>query len=78
MGKNGKMQVSYEFYRDLVKNDVLKRNEDENGKKQAIKLNHEIPIIIDSRLKERGMGIYEGVSFEYLNWEKFWDYDSEL
>lgn len=49
--------------------------------KQTLKLlnlNHEIPIIIDSRLKERGMGIYEGVSFEYLNWEKFWDYDSEL
>ena len=28
MGRNGKMQVSYEFYRDLVKNDVLKRNEE--------------------------------------------------
>ena len=47
--------------------------------KQTLKLfnlNHCIPVIYDSRLKERGMGIYEGVPFVCLNWEKFWNYDS--
>lgn len=33
---------------------------------------------MDNRLKERKMGIYEGVTFKCVNWEKFWDYDSEL
>lgn len=49
--------------------------------KQTLKLfnlNNEIPIIIDNRLKEREMGIYEGVPFKDINWEKFWNYDSEL
>ena len=49
--------------------------------KQTLKLfnlNHKIPVIMDNRLKERKMGIYEGVTFECVNWEKFWGYDSEL
>ena len=33
---------------------------------------------MDSRLEERKMGIYEGVHFKCVNWEKFWNYDSEL
>lgn len=28
MGRNGKMQVTYDFYRDLVKDDILKRNKE--------------------------------------------------
>ncbi len=28
MGRNGKMQVTYEFYRDLLKNDILKSNKE--------------------------------------------------
>ena len=28
MGRNGKMQVTYDFYRDLVKEDILKRNKE--------------------------------------------------
>lgn len=28
MGRNGKMQVLYDFYKDLTKNDILKRNEE--------------------------------------------------
>lgn len=41
-------------------------------------LNKEIPVVIENRLKEREMGIYEGVPFKNVNWEKFWNYDSEL
>lgn len=46
--------------------------------KQTLKLfnlNREIPIIIENRLKEREMGIYEGVPFENVKWERFWNYD---
>lgn len=28
MGRNGKMKVLYEFYEDLTKNDILKRNKE--------------------------------------------------
>lgn len=41
-------------------------------------LDKNIPIIIDERLRERNMGIYEKVSFSDLDWEKFWSYNSEL
>lgn len=40
-------------------------------------LNDKIPTIVDERLKERNMGIYENVKFDALDWEKFWGYDSE-
>ena len=40
-------------------------------------LNDNIPIIVDERLKERNMGIYENVKFDALDWENFWGYDSE-
>lgn len=36
-----------------------------------------IPIIIDQRIEERDMGMYEGKPFHELDWEKFWGIDSE-
>lgn len=41
-------------------------------------LDKNIPIIIDERLKERDMEIYEKVSFDDLDWKEFWGYNSEL
>lgn len=41
-------------------------------------LNKDIPVIIDERIKERNMGIYEKVKFEDVDWEKFWSYNSDL
>lgn len=41
-------------------------------------LDENIPIIVEDRLRERDMGIYEKVNFEELDWELFWGYDSDL
>lgn len=41
-------------------------------------LNKKIPVIIDERIKERNMGIYEKVSFGTLDWQKFWSIHSDL
>lgn len=40
-------------------------------------LDKKIPVFIDKRLEERDMGIYEGISFDDLDWKEFWGYDSE-
>lgn len=40
-------------------------------------LDKNIPVIIDDRIKERNMGIYEKVRFSELDWDVFWGYDSE-
>ncbi len=41
-------------------------------------LNNNIPVIVEDRLKERNMGLYEKASFEDLDWEVFWGYNSDL
>lgn len=41
-------------------------------------LDKNIPVIIDERLKERDMGIYENVSFFDVDWNVFWGSNSEL
>lgn len=41
-------------------------------------LDKNIPVIIDERIRERNMGIYEKVKFEDVDWEKFWNYHSDL
>lgn len=45
---------------------------------ELFKLDKNIPIIIEDRLRERNMGVYEGVKFEDLDWKIFWGYDSDL
>lgn len=45
---------------------------------KLLNLDYNIPVVIDDRLKERDMGIYEKVSFDDLDWEKFWSYNSDL
>lgn len=40
-------------------------------------LDKNIPIEIEDRLKERDMGIYENVAFEKLDWDVFWNYNSQ-
>ena len=37
-----------------------------------------IPVIIDERIKERNMGIYEKVPFNELDWDVFWNYNSDI
>lgn len=44
---------------------------------ELFKLDKNIPVIIDKRLKERDMGIYENVSFDNLDWDVFWNYNSD-
>lgn len=39
-------------------------------------LDENIPVMIDERLKERNMGIYEKAKFEDLDWNQFWGYNS--
>ena len=41
-------------------------------------LNDKIPTIVDERLKERNMGIYENIPFKNLDWDIFWNYNSDL
>ena len=41
-------------------------------------LDKSIPILIEDRLKERDVKIYEKIPFANLDWEKFWGYDSDL
>lgn len=40
-------------------------------------LDRNIPVIIENRIKERNMGIYEKVPFQELNWDEFWNYNSD-
>ncbi len=40
-------------------------------------LDKNIPVEIEDRLKERDMGIYENVPFEKLDWDVFWNYNSQ-
>lgn len=40
-------------------------------------LDKNIPVIIENRIKERNMGIYEKVPFEQLKWDEFWNYNSD-
>lgn len=40
-------------------------------------LNKNIPVIIENRIKERNMGIYEKVPFHQLKWDEFWNYNSD-
>lgn len=44
---------------------------------KLFELDKNIPIIIEDRIKERNMGIYENVSFEELKWDEFWNYNSD-
>lgn len=45
---------------------------------ELFNLDDSIPVILEDRLKERDMGIYEQVSFKDLNWDEFWNYNSYL
>ena len=40
-------------------------------------LDKSIPVEIEDRLKERNMGIYENISFDNLDWDMFWNYNSD-
>ena len=44
---------------------------------KLFELNINIPIIIENRIKERSMGKYERIPFEDLEWDKFWNYNSD-
>lgn len=41
-------------------------------------INKDIPVIIDDRIKERNMGIYENYSFDDLDRDQFWNYNSNI
>ena len=41
-------------------------------------LDNDIPVIIDEIIKERNMGIYEKVPFKDLDWDIFWNYNSDI
>ena len=45
---------------------------------KLLNLDKSIPVVIENRIKERDMGIYENVSFDDLDWESFWGYNSDL
>ena len=40
-------------------------------------LDRSIPVLIEDRLKERDMGIYENIPFDNLDWNVFWNYNSD-
>lgn len=44
---------------------------------KLFKLDKNIPVIIENRIKERNMGIYENVPFEKLKWNEFWNFNSD-
>lgn len=45
---------------------------------KLLDLDKGIPVVIENRIKERDMGIYENVSFDDIDWERFWGYNSDL
>ena len=45
---------------------------------ELFNLDKNIPVIIDERIKERNMGIYENIPFKNLDWNIFWNYNSDL
>ncbi len=45
---------------------------------ELFNLDKEIPIIIEKRIKERNMGIYEKAYFKELDWDAFWNYNSNI
>ena len=45
---------------------------------ELFNLDKNIPIIYDDRLTERNMGIYENVPFANLDWDIFWNYNSNI
>lgn len=40
-------------------------------------LNTSIPVVIENRIKERNMRKYEKVPFKDLEWDEFWNYNSD-
>lgn len=44
---------------------------------ELFELDKKIPVIIENRIKERNMGIYEKIPFEQLKWNEFWNYNSD-
>lgn len=44
---------------------------------ELLNLKKEIPVIIEDRIKERDVGIYEKANFDDLDWEIFWGYNSD-
>lgn len=44
---------------------------------ELLNLKKYIPVIIEDRIKERDVGIYEKASFDDLDWEIFWGYNSD-
>lgn len=46
-------------------------------KLRKLDLDRSIPVLIEDRLKERNMGIYENIPFDNLDWNVFWDYNSD-
>lgn len=42
-----------------------------------MRMKKDIPVMIEERLKEREMGIYEGSFFYELDWKKFWSIESD-
>lgn len=43
-----------------------------------LKLDSNIPVVIEDRLRERNMGKYTGYRFKDLDWKLFWSYNSEI
>lgn len=41
-------------------------------------LDKNIPVEIEDRLKERDIGAYENIPFDDLDWDVFWNYNSEI
>ncbi len=44
---------------------------------ELLNLKKYIPVIIEDRIKERDVGVYEKVSFDDIDWKIFWGYNSE-
>ncbi len=45
---------------------------------ELFNLDKDIPVIIEERIKERNMGNYEKVYFKELDWNAFWNYNSDI
>ncbi len=45
---------------------------------ELLNLDASIPTVIEERLRERNMGIYQKVPFKDIEWKLFWSYNSDL
>lgn len=76
-GKRQAMEVGKEIRKLNIDKIYCSPIERAKNTLKLFNLDGKIPVIIEDRIKERNMGIYEKVPFNELRWDEFWNYNSD-